>query len=360
MTSPTSKKIITSPAELASMRVNFSIYMRSYLAKKGIDAAFLEENISAEIILKGLVNAPDSLLLQPAKSKPRSLADRRADEVTTDHLQRYFRAEGMPEEFGEKVTGPHVVDHVLFSLPEKLLQQYHDNQAKQRDSSAAGAAKKSERRDSVLNATNSSKKRKRPDPSDDDEVTDSDEFFPTKHMRLSRDKHAKDVFQGQRSISKNHQRKSLKSATEEPALLDLSRSHHQISTPCLTTLTLSPDSTFNTHNSSPKFYAFLATSATFHGARLASVCVTLARAGETDKAKAFGQFGLDLLGPALFDAHVVVCEQGTEEEDGMLFSRIVLVDCVDELHYGWSKTAAAKLRHLVVGEGMWWTQAKGS
>lgn len=350
MAAPPRKKIIISPAELASMRVNFSVYMQSYLGKKGIDAAFLKENITAEKILMHFIDASRNLL-KPAKAKPRSLADRGEDEVTTDHLQRYFRAEHMPEVFVERITGPHVVDYVVSSLPQKLRQQYLDNQAKKSDSSAEGAAK-SGQRDSVLHATTSSKKRKRPDPSDDDEDYE-------------------DLSQGQPSIKKSQKSqpkrkrtsKSLKSkstATEEPPLLDLSVSHNKISTPCLANLTLSETSPFKAQNSSPKFLSFLATSATFQAARLASVCVTLARAGQKEKAKAFGQYGLDLLGPALFAAHVVVCEKSAEEKNGMLFSKIVLVDCVDELHYGCSKPAAARLRYLIDEEGMWWSKPKGS
>lgn len=343
MAAPTRKKIIISPAELASMRVNFSVYMQAYLAKKGIDAAFLKENITSEKILMHFIDASRNLL-KPAKAKPRSLADRGEDEVTTDHLQRYFRAEHMPEVFVERITGPHVVDYVLSSLPQKLRQQYFDNQAKKSDSSAEGTAK-SGQRESALDATTSSKKRKRPDN--------------------------EDLSQGHRSMNKSQKSqpkrkrtsKSLKSkstATEEPPLLDLSVSHNKISTPCLKNLTLSETSPFKAQISAPKFLAFLATSATFQAARLASVCVTLARAGQKEKAKAFGQYGLDLLGPALFDAHVVVCEKSAEEKDGMLFSKMVLVDCVDELHYGCSKPAAARLRHLINEEGMWWSKPKGS
>lgn len=353
MAAPPRKKIIISPAELASMRVNFSVYMQSYLGKKGIDAAFLKENITAEKILMHFIDASRNLL-KPAKAKPRSLADRGEDEVTTDHLQRYFRAEGMPEVFVERITGPHVVDYVVSSLPQKLRQQYLDNQAKKSDSSAEGAAK-SGQRDSVLHATNSSKKRKRPDLSDDDDEQDNE-----------------DLSQGHRSINKSQKSqpkrkrtsksipKSKSTATKEPPLLDLSVSHNKISTPCLTNLTLSETSPFKAQNSSPKFLSFLATSATFQAARLASVCVTLARAGQKEKAKAFGQYGLDLLGPAIFAAHVVVCEKSAEEKAGMLFSKIVLVDCVDELHYGCSKPAAARLRYLIDEEGMWWSKARGS
>lgn len=351
MAAPARKKIIISLAELASMRVNFSVYMRSYLAKKGIDAAFLKENITSEKILMHFIDVSRNLL-KPAKAKPRSLADRGEDEVTTDHLQRYFRAEDMPEVFVERITGPHVVDYVVSSLPQKLRQQYFDNQAKKSDSSAEGAAK-SGQRDSALNTTTPSKKRKRPDPSDDDEDYE-------------------DLSQGHRSVNKSQKSqpkrkrtsksipKSKSTATEVPPLLDLSVSHTKISTPCLANLTLSETSPFKAQNSSPKFLSFLATSATFQAARLASVCVTLARAGQKEKAKAFGQYGLDLLGPAIFAAHVVVCEKSAEEKNGMLFSKIVLVDCVDELHYGCSKPAAARLRYLIDEEGMWWSKPKGS
>lgn len=343
MAAPPRKKIIISPAELASMRVNFSVYMQAYLAKKGIDAAFLKENITSEKILMHFIDASRNLL-KPAKAKPRSLADRGEDEVTTDHLQRYFRAEQKPEVFVERITGPHVVDYVVSSLPQKLRQQYFDNQAKKSDSSAEGTAK-SGQRESALDATTSSKKRKRPDN--------------------------EDLSQGHRSMNKSQKSqpkrkrtsKSLKSkstATEEPPLLDLSVSYNKISTPCLKDLTLSQNSPFKAQISAPKFLSFLATSATFQAARLASVCVTLARAGQKEKARAFGQYGLDLLGPALFDAHVVVCEKSAEEKDGMLFSKMVLVDCVDELHYGCSKPAAARLRHLINEEGMWWSKPKGS
>lgn len=352
MAAPLRKKIIISPAELASMRVNFSVYMQAYLAKKGIDAAFLKENITSEKILMHFIDASRNLL-KPAKAKPRSLADRGEDEVTTDHLQRYFRAEQKPEVFVERITGPHVVDYVVSALPQKLRQQYFDNQAKKSDSSAEGAAK-SGQRESALNTTTPPKKRKRPDPSDEDD-----------------EQHNEDLSQGHRSMNKSQKSqpkrkrtsKSLKSkstATEEPPLLDLSVSHNKISTPCLKNLTLSETSPFKAQISAPKFLAFLATSATFQAARLASVCVTLARAGQKEKAKAFGQYGLDLLGPALFAAHVVVCEKSAEEKNGMLFSKMVLVDCVDELHYGCSKPAAARLRYLINEEGMWWSKPKGS
>lgn len=350
MAAPTRKRIIISLAELASMRVNFSVYMQSYLGKKGIDAAFLKENITAEKILMHFIDASRNLL-KPAKAKPRSLADRGEDEVTTDHLQRYFRAEHMPEVFVERITGPHVVDYVLSSLPQKLRQQYYDSQAKKSDSSAEGAAK-SGQRESALDATTSSKKRKRPDPSDDDYDDDEDLSQGHRSMKKSQKSQPK-----RKRTSKSLKSKST--ATEEP-LLDLSVSHNKISTPCLKNLTLSQNSPFKAQISAPKFLSFLATSATFQAARLASVCVTLARAGQKEKAKAFGQYGLDLLGPALFDAHVVVCEKSAEEKDGMFFSKLVLVDCVDELHYGCSKPAAARLRHLINEEGMWWSKPKGS
>lgn len=352
MAAPPRKKIIISPAELASMRVNFSVYMQAYLAKKGIDAAFLKENITSEKILMHFIDASRNLL-KPAKAKPRSLADRGEDEVTTDHLQRYFRAEQKPEVFVERITGPHVVDYVVSALPQKLRQQYFDNQAKKSDSSAEGAAK-SGQRDSALKATTSSMKRKRPDPSDDDD--DDDEDLSQGHRSMNKSQKS----QPKRKRTSKYLPKSKSTATEEPPLLDLSVSHNKISTPCLKNLTLSETSPFKAQISAPKFLAFLATSATFQAARLASVCVTLARAGQKEKAKAFGQYGLDLLGPALFDAHVVVCEKSAEEKDGMLFSKMVLVDCVDELHYGCSKPAAARLRHLINEEGMWWSKPKGS
>lgn len=344
MAAPPRKKIIISPAELASMRVNFSVYMQAYLAKKGIDAAFLKENITSEKILMHFIDASRNLL-KPAKAKPRSLADRGEDEVTTDHLQRYFRAEHMPEVFVERITGPHVVDYVVASLPQKLRQQYYDSQAKKSDSSAEGAAK-SGQRESALDATTSSKKRKRPDNED----------LSQGHRSMNKSQKS----QPKRKRTSKYLPKSKSTATEEPALLDLSVSHNKISTPCLKNLTLSETSPFKAQISAPKFLAFLASSATFQAARLASVCVTLARAGQKEKAKAFGQYGLDLLGPALFDAHVVVCEKSAEEKDGMLFSKMVLVDCVDELHYGCSKPAAARLRHLIDEEGMWWSKPKGS
>lgn len=344
MAAPHRKKIIISPAELASMRVNFSVYMQAYLAKKGIDAAFLKENITSEKILMHFIDASRNLL-KPAKAKPRSLADRGEDEVTTDHLQRYFRAEQKPEVFVERITGPHVVDYVVASLPQKLRQQYYDSQAKKSDSSAEGAAK-SGQRESALDATTSSKKRNRPDNED----------LSQGHRSMNKSQKS----QPKRKRTSKYLPKSKATATEEPPLLDLSVSHNKISTPCLKNLTLSETSPFKAQISAPKFLAFLATSATFQAARLASVCVTLARAGQKEKAKAFGQYGLDLLGPALFDAHVVVCEKSAEEKDGMLFSKMVLVDCVDELHYGCSKPAAARLRYLINEEGMWWSKPKGS
>lgn len=276
-------------AELVSKRANFTKYLQSYLIEKDIDKAFVEENITAEVIRDSFADS-EVTILQPAEAQPCSSADRRSDEVTIEHLQRYLKHEGLPLSMCNQATGPHVVDSVLSAMPEELLQQYRNNQAVQ--SASSPVRKETTGRKGSLTSTTPSK---RAHPANN---ADDYEDFPTEHRRASRNNYAKDRSRGI---------PSTKLIDAEPApdtTLDLSQSDHTINTPELTNLEISVDSTFLTNITSQKYYAFLNGSATHNASRFASVCVTLARAGETQKAVEVGQFGLDLLDPAFLNAHV--------------------------------------------------------
>ena len=328
-------------AELVSLRANFTTYIRSYLIAKGINEAFVNENIDAEVLLDGFAD-PEITTLQPAEAQPRDFRDRQFDKATTGHLQRYLRDEGIPPHMCKQATGPHIVDSVLAAMPDELLREYRDNQAARVADSPVGK-EKTDRRDS-LTTTTPPLKRARDDDSDYED-------FPTKHRRTNRNVYAKKSPRN-RAITK-----PVKAEPAPETKLDLSQSDHIITTPELSKLELSEDSTFNANITTQEYYDFLHGSATFHATRFAAVCVTLSRAKETQKAIEFGQFGLDLLGPALFNAHVVLCEGCEEVEDSMLHSRVALIDCIDDIHNSWLPPLATRLRNLVIEHDMWWSKA---
>ncbi|KAI5361338.1 hypothetical protein Slin14017_G080710 [Septoria linicola] len=306
----------------------FTIYLQSYLTKAGLDEGFIKENITAQVILDSFQETQDTEL-GPARSLGGTPQLRNSDKVCTDHLQRFLITNGFKPEFAKQVTGPHIIDSILDVMPEELLAKTPNNQATTAPDSTISPVG-APRKDSAF-ATSS----------DDSGDEDEDEDLPTKHRRTSRAKFVKD-----------HSRGRITKYTKNPQpKLDLSKNYHEIKTACLACLEVSEDSVFNSNVSSEEYTVFLSDNSLYLARRFASISVTLARAEETKKAAEFGQFGLDLLGPALFNANVVLCEESEEEAESMLFSRMSAMDCIDVISAEWDGELAKEFGDLARSSG---------
>ncbi|KAM3422023.1 hypothetical protein BST61_g2399 [Cercospora zeina] len=312
----------------------FTDYLQDYLTRQGLNEAFVKENITAEVILDSFRDSQHTTI-PPAPSGPRSERQRLSDHVCTGHLQRFLIGNGFDPSFARQITGVHIYNSVVSEMPEELLPKTPSANAKTKPNTPE-TEPKAPRKDSFLAATS--------DPDSDD---DSEDDMPLIRRRANRKKYINEVRSGR--ISKHI----------KPKTLDLSKAYHKIQTACLADIELSEDSTFNSHISSKIYDKFLASSATFLAPRFAAVSVTLAHAGQMEKAEAFGQFGMDLLGPAIYNAYVAHHEQyEDEDDDNLLQSRMALIDCLDEIHNTWSVGAASSFKHLIVDHNMWWSSAQ--
>ncbi|GIZ38728.1 hypothetical protein CKM354_000213300 [Cercospora kikuchii] len=319
-----------SPQEV--VRDPFTIYIQSYLTRQGLDETFIHENISSQVILDSFRDIQDTDV-PPAPSGPRNAMQRQSDHVCTGHLQRYLIDNGFKPSFARQVTGVHIYNSVISAMPEDLLPKTPSVKGTKKPDTPNTPSKAS-RKDSVLAEKSNSE-------SDDD----SEDDMPLSRRRADRNKYINDVRSGR--IKKHVM----------PKKLDLSKKYHKIQTACLAEIELSEDSTFNSHISSKAYDQFLTASAAFLATRFAAVSVTLARAGQSEKAEAFGQFGMDLVGPAFYNAYVAYHEQCEDEDDDtMLYSRMALIDCLDEIHNSWSVGVSSTFKHLIVDHDMWWRQ----
>ncbi|KAF2214331.1 hypothetical protein CERZMDRAFT_83047 [Cercospora zeae-maydis SCOH1-5] len=312
----------------------FTDYLQDYLTRQGLDEAFVKENITAQVILDSFRNIQHTTI-PPAPSGPRSGAQRLSDHVCTGHLQRYLIDNDFDPSFARQITGVHIYNSVISEMPEELLPKLPSVNANKKSNTPETPAK-APRKDSFLASKSS------PDSEDD-----SEDDMPLIRRRATRKRYMNEVRSGR--ISKHI----------KPKKLDLSKTYHKIQTACLANIELSEDSSFNSHISSKAYDKFLASSATFLAPRFAAVSVTLARAGQDERAEAFGQFGIDLLGPAIYNAYVAYHEQYEDEDDETLLqSRMALIDCLDEIHNTWSIGVASSFKHLIVDHNMWWSSGQ--